>query len=364
MSGAETDGKRTVPLGSWVATDFEVVAEFHDNMPTGLTVTDEGRIFVSFPRWGDEVPFTVAEVVDGSPVAYPDAEVNAWSEERAGSSLVSVQSVITDPVGHVWILDSGSPSFSPWVEGGPKLVEVDPASDTIVRTVPISPEAMTRTTYLNDVRFDFSRGRAGFAYITDSQPRGALIVVDLHDGRSWARLRGHPTTSADDRFQAIVQGVVHDNYAVGVDGIAISASGDTIHYCCLAGRRLHSVDADALTDPSGDEEDVAATVADLGDKCASDGLESDTEGYLYATAYEHSAVIRRAPDGTWSTVMHGPELLWPDTLAVAADGHLYLSVNQLPRAPLFNDGDDTRVPPYRVIRKHLGCRPVRLRGSH
>lgn len=58
-------------LGSWVAENYEVVAEFDSLMPTGVTVTDEGRIFVSFPRWGDSVPYTVAEVVDGRPVAYP-----------------------------------------------------------------------------------------------------------------------------------------------------------------------------------------------------------------------------------------------------------------------------------------------------
>ncbi|TWD29751.1 hypothetical protein FB570_101675 [Streptomyces sp. T12] len=33
------------PLGSWVAADYDVVAEFSDLMPTGVTVTDEGSPF-------------------------------------------------------------------------------------------------------------------------------------------------------------------------------------------------------------------------------------------------------------------------------------------------------------------------------
>ena len=33
----------------------EVVFEFHDQMPTGVTVADDGRIFVCYPRWGDPV---------------------------------------------------------------------------------------------------------------------------------------------------------------------------------------------------------------------------------------------------------------------------------------------------------------------
>jgi hypothetical protein len=45
-------------------------------MPTGVTVSQKGRIFVNFPRWGDEVPFTVAEVREGKAIAYPDEAMN------------------------------------------------------------------------------------------------------------------------------------------------------------------------------------------------------------------------------------------------------------------------------------------------
>jgi sugar lactone lactonase YvrE len=296
-------------------------------------------------------------------VPYPDRAINEWSEERNAEQLVSVQSVITDPAGHVWLLDTGSLSFAPWLENGPKLVEVDPATDRVVRVVRLDPAAVTATTYLNDVRFDFSRGTGGYAYLTDSQPEGALIVVDLGSGESWARLRGHATTVATAGFRAVVQGVVRENYQVGADGIAISTDGSLLYYCPLSSRRLYSVETSALLDRSLDDDQVVATIVDLGDKGASDGLESDTDGAVYATAYEHSAVLRRDADGTWSTVLHGPALLWPDTLALAADGFLYVSVNQLPRTPLFNDGVDTRVPPYQIIRVHVGADPIRLTGA-
>lgn len=32
-------------------------------MPTGVTVSHSGRIFVNFPQWGDDVTATVAEVL-------------------------------------------------------------------------------------------------------------------------------------------------------------------------------------------------------------------------------------------------------------------------------------------------------------
>ena len=346
------------PLGSYAQDHYEVVAEFTDVMPTGVTVSDDGRVFVSFPRWGDDVPFTVAEVVDGAAVAFPSAEVNEWTDGDSTDQLISVQSVVVDPDGYLWLLDTGAPSFSPYLDRGPKLVRVDLTRNEIDRVVRIAGAAMTPTAYLNDVRFDFSNG--AYAYVTDSQPTGALIVVDLDTGESWDRLRGHRSTQAEDGFRAVVEGLVRDQYRVGADGIAISPTGDRLFYCPLSSRRLYSVDTAALRDRERSDDLVAETVLDHGDKCASDGLETDTEGNLYATAYEHSAVLRRSPTGQWATVLHAPKLLWPDTLAIAADGHLYVSVNQLPRTPLFNDGVDDRVPPYLIVRVDIGARPIRL----
>jgi sugar lactone lactonase YvrE len=352
------------PLGSFVQDEYDVVAELGDDMPTGVTVSDDGRVFVSFPRWGDDVSFTVAEIVDGNAVAFPDAGVNEWSPGMSPDQLISVQSVVVDPDGFLWLLDTGAPSFAPYVPGGPKLVRIDLSRNEIDRIIHVDESAMTPTTYLNDVRFDFSRGDAGYAYVTDSQPTGALIVVDLATGESWDRLRGHDTTRAEDGFRAVVQGLVREEYRVGADGIAISPTGDRLFYCPLSSRRLYSVDTTALHDREVTDARVAESVLDHGDKGASDGLETDTAGNLYATAYEHSAVLRRAPTGEWTTVLHGPKLLWPDTLALAADGHLYVSINQLPRTPLFNHDVDDRIPPYLIIRVDVGAEPIRLtRGS-
>ncbi len=63
-----------------------------------------------------------------------------------------------------------------------------------------------------------------------------------------------------------------------------------------------------------DDNAVAATVTDEGDKGGgADGLESDAAGYIYATNYEHNAILRRRFGGEWETVVHDPRLLWPDT---------------------------------------------------
>ena len=45
-------------------------------MPTGVTVSQQGRIFVNFPKWGDDVPFTVGEIRGGEARAYPNQAIN------------------------------------------------------------------------------------------------------------------------------------------------------------------------------------------------------------------------------------------------------------------------------------------------
>ncbi|WP_144206022.1 SMP-30/gluconolactonase/LRE family protein [Mycobacterium tilburgii] len=62
----------------------------------------------------------------------------------------------------------------------------------------------------------------------------------------------------------------------------------------MSSRRLYSVSIAALRDRGRSDERVAETIFDHGDKGASDGLESDTDGNLYVTAYEHSVVLKRS----------------------------------------------------------------------
>jgi hypothetical protein len=51
---------------------LEVVATFDGPMPTGVSVSNSGRIFLNFPKWGDAVEYTVGELKNGKTVPYPD----------------------------------------------------------------------------------------------------------------------------------------------------------------------------------------------------------------------------------------------------------------------------------------------------
>jgi sugar lactone lactonase YvrE len=357
---------------------LETVHTFDDGpMPTGVAVSASGRIFVNYPRWGDEVPATVVELRDGAAVPYPDQAWNSPTGDDDRGALVSVQNIVIDPVDRLWILDTGSPMFQPTKPGGPKLVGVDLSTDTVVQTIAFDPDVALPTTYVNDVRFDLRRGDAGVAYITDSSTSGpnGIIVVDLGTGAAWRRLHDHPSTKADPPsvFLPVIEGRVlmqrppdgpPEPVALGCDGIALSADGERVWYSPVSSRHWYSVPAAALADRAVGDDEVAATVVDEGDKGgASDGLASDDAGRLYATDVEHNAVRRRLPDGTFETVVHDPRLLWPDTMALAADGYLYVTANQLHRQPNYQGGADRRRRPYSLFRVAVDAGPVRLQPA-
>ena len=244
----------------------------------------------------------------------------------------------------------------------------------MIKTIPFPQDIPLPTTYLNDIRFDLRRGDQGMAFITDSSDQGAngIIVVDLASGESWRKLNDHPSTKAEPpssclpivEGQPLMERQPDDTtkpMKMGADGIAISADGSRLYYCPLISRRLYSVAIDALVDRLLDDQSVAATVIDEGDKGGgADGLESDAAGYIYATSYEHQAILRRA-EGEWETVVHDPRLMWTDTLSVAADGYLYVTANQLHRQAKYQKGKDLRQKPYTLFRVRINAQPVRLR---
>lgn len=350
---------------------IEPMALFYGPMPTGVAVSRNGRMFVNFPRWGDPVEYTVAEIVNGRAFPFPDENIN-----RLGTpdGLVSVQSVVIDAQDRLWILDTGSIDMQPVQPGAPKLLCVDLRDNRIVRRITFPQDVVLSTTYLNDIRFDLRRGEAGMAFITDSSDKGpnGIIVVDLAQGTSWRKLHDHPSTNADPDFVPVVEdrplmvrqsGKPAEPIKIGSDGIAIDVAQGILYYCPLGSRRLHSVSVDALANRDLSDQEVAQTIRDLPRRdFASDGLDCDEAGTLYLTDYEHNAIQRLTRDGRYEIVASDARMIWPDSISIRPRGDLYFTANQLNRQPKFHEGRDLRQKPYVVFRTPLSTnRPVAAR---
>jgi sugar lactone lactonase YvrE len=116
-----------------------------------------------------------------------------------------------------------------------------------------------------------------------------------------------------------------------------------------------------LRERANNEAALSKAVIDLGEKGASDGLEADDQGRVYAGDYEHNSIRQRQTDGQWRTIVHDPRVLWPDTMSVAVDGYLYFTANQLHRQAGFHEGTDLRQKPYVLFRVRIDAGPVTLR---
>ena len=350
----------------------EPVARFYGPMPTGVTVSHEGRIFVNFPHWGDPVPFTVAEIVNGKAVAYPNAEINKINKAHPADCIYSVQSVVVDPDNRLWALDTGSLKLGPNVPGGPKLICMDLKTNTITRKIFFPRSVVTAGTYLNDVRFDLKRGKAGTAFITDSGAKSpdGIIIVDLASGKSFRRLGNDPTVKPDVHVVGIVDGFPLLTRKHGLspqvpkfasDGIAISRDGKTLYYCPISSRHLYGVSIDAMMDQSRSESDVANTIKDYGIKGMSDGLESDSSGGIYAGDEEKNQVKYGKPGGPYKVIAQVAPRFWIDTMSVATNGYLYFTANELALLPMYHNDKDLRVKPYMLYRVKTNKQPVLLK---
>lgn len=225
------------------------------------------------------------------------------------------------------------------------------------------------TTYLNDVRVDLRRGAEGTAYITDSSITGpgALIVLDLSTGDAFRILNGAHSTSVDPEFIPKVEGQILMNrdktgnvspWQVAADGIALSPDGKVLYFCPLSSRHLYSIETDLIFDKNIKANDLEKHVKDWGEKGASDGMATAADGTIYAGDYENNSIRSINPDGTMETIIHDPQILWPDTLSIGPDKYLYFTSNQLQRQSGFHYGKDLREKPYSLFRVLIDKEPA------
>lgn len=347
--------------------ELRPVAAFHGAMPTGVTVSRSGRIFVNFPRWGDDVPFSVAEIVEGTAVAYPNRRINEPDASDPARHFLGVQSVVVDAAERLWVVDTGRIVWADAPYGGPKLVAVDLATDKVVRTIVLPRDVAGPRSFVNDVRFDLGRG---YAYLTDATPDrpNGLIVVRLADGASWRCLDDAPSTLPEPGFVPVIEGRPFLNkpgaapgtpVGIGADGIALGPDGTWLYFCPLSSRKLYAVRTRDLVECREGRGRSEPLVRDLGIKGMSDGLEMDRAGRVYGGDIEHNAIVRRDQDGVYRTVVQDDRLIWPDTLSIGYDRNLYVIANQLNRQAAYNSGQDLRRKPYFLYRVPIGIGPAR-----
>jgi sugar lactone lactonase YvrE len=330
-----------------------VVGAFPHQQVTGVGVSEKtGRVFVNFPYWSDDYQFAVAELKDGKLTPFPDKAWNAQKGDPA-KRFVCVQSVVVDDQDHLWVLDPASPKQDGVVPGGAKLVEIDLATNKVMRTIPFSDKVVPKKSYLNDVRFDTANQTA---FITESGV-GAIIVVNLRTGESRAVLRGHYSTKAEPTTDMVIDGIRPIDVKTGAipnfnaDGIALDVSKGILYYHPLTGHALYKVATSDLLNTALSDKELGDKVTKVADTKLPDGMLESPDGTLLLTNIEENAVDRLDPaTGTATHLVQDEQLQWPDTMAWGPNGVLYVTASQIHRMPSNNGGVSKQQGPFQVFK--------------
>ncbi|MBY0255401.1 MAG: hypothetical protein K2X54_29120 [Methylobacterium organophilum] len=330
---------------------------------TGITVSRDGRMFVNFPRWSEDAPVSVAEVKDGTPVPYPDAEWNSWRNAKKDevdpkTHFVCVQSVVADGQDRLWVVDAAAPAMAHVVKDGPKLVGIDLKTNRVVKTIPFDTSTVLQASYINDVRIA-PDGKT--AYLTDSGAEGALILVDLDSGSAKRVLSGHASTMPDKSVTVQYDGKPlrrPDGRGVefSADGIALSPDGKTLYWQAIKGKTLYSLPTDALTGwatasfvpETLSDRTLESKIVTVGENGPADGLLiARKDGRMYVTSPQDNAVKVRDLTGKGSgltTLVQDPQLRWPDTFSEGPDGTIYVTTSHIQDSADYKPGAPISLP--------------------
>lgn len=359
----DTGDPSAVPAGS-----IEIIGQFTDPGPSGVAVTPDKRLFISFPRHAqNHKDATLAEIINGKRVPFPNKEMSLPSDLPLKDRLVSVHGIALDSKNNLWVIDDGKRAGIKGIpDGAAKVVGFDINTHKVIASIPIHAPTLLQDSHLNDLRVDLTHGEKGTAYITDSSfgTSPALVVVDLATGKQRRVLADHVSTQPEKGFVAYLAGKPrlydpkHPSFPVGgADGITLSHDSKTLYYAPLTSRRLYSIPTAILSDFQANEETLAKNVKDLGEKGFADGLASDSQDRIYTTNGEHNSIWQRWPDGHIELIARDPRIDWPDGIAVQND-MIYVIAGQWERLPGFHNGKDLREPNYLLLSIPVKTSPV------
>ncbi|XP_076752495.1 protein yellow [Xylocopa sonorina] len=358
----------------WPSEDEQQYAiDHHDYIPENNFVAGirfwKGKMYLTVPRWREGVPVTLG-VTSATPVnqntapkleAFPN-----WEMQKIGdcSAFQTVQSMEVDPIGRMWVIDSGkmSPlSADTKSTCPPRLVILDlEKNGEVLRSYEFPSHVTPRgTAYLNDIVLDHEDG--GMAYITDSsRDDPGIIVYSLQNNTSW-KIR-HDSMKAKPEAVRFLVSKTQMNMPVNVDGIALSPASSTdrqVYYSPLSSFHLYSLPTSVL---KSNTSNVNLYVKELGRKSSqTDGMMMSAKGVLYFGLLADDAVAMWDTKQSISFVTgqrvisrDHVRLQWPDTFTFDEDGNFYCVTNSLQN--VYAGHVNVSVPNYRVVRAKTGVK--------
>ena len=320
---------------------------------TGVAIAKDNRVFVNYPYWLDNHSYSVVEVKNGKPIPYPNEAWNSFKKGDDGQNkFVTVQSVVTDDKGFLWIVDAAGIGLGKVYQHSAKVLKINLATDKIEKIYRFPENVVGEDVYINDIRID---NQNGFAYLTNSN-RGGLVVLNINSGESRLVLSGSPSVTSDPAYHFSPLGTELRKgdgslLKVNSDGIALTPDNQYVYYKPLTDSRLYRIKTDLLRDFKAPEIVLEKNVEDLGKFITTDGMIFDRKGNLYMGDLEKSSIVKLSPDLKMETIAQDKDkLIWPDSYSISDDGYLYISNSQIQLMPWFHSGKEQYKKPFKIFR--------------
>ena len=335
----------SVFTGNVRANEIELVAKLPSKTPPGnIALSSDNRIFLSVHGFYDQ-PVKVVELLqDGSTRPYPTQE---WAYPPANDQneigLYGVLGINADSNGVLWMLDTSSQ------ERAGRLIGWDMRAEQLQRVIYLAKPVITDRSFLNDFAIDLKNNAI---YVADTGTE-AIIVVNLSTGQAWRVLEGSEFTKAQNLDMVIDEKLIEMDgqpARLGVNPITIDSQNDYLYWGAMSGRAIYRIKTKYLNNPQLTDSELITHIEHYGEKPISDGITIDDAGNVYITSITDDSIGVVQPDGTYKTLFQDDTLSWPDGFAVGPDNYIYVTINELHRSPVLNDGQNQSKGEFKVMR--------------
>lgn len=339
------------------AAEIEVVAELDGTRPGNITVTEQGRTFLSMQPL-DGPKYRVVELMkDGSTQPFPSED---WADgpETGKVGLSSVIGIDSTKDGVVWILDMGGS------EAPAQIVAWDTVNNKLFKHIEISKDVTVGNSFLQDFALDTKRNQM---YIADTslgnlfgEAAPAFVVVDLETGESRRVLESYKALISPEH-DVIIDGSLmgakredgsSDALYLGLNPITIDAANEWVYFGTVNGSAIYRLPAGALANEKLTDKELAQSIEFYNEKRPSDGMIIADNGDIYVGDVEKNAVSIVTSESFKTFAQDDKLLSWADGFSIQG-GYLYVTQNSLHLNPALNEGEEGASKPFHVLRIKL-----------